>query len=150
MLKLITAFALAAIATATVGASQENEVMAPVRQFVSGFNQGDAKMAQAACVDQTLIIDDFPPHAWRGKGATSNWLRDYAGYAKKNGISDGFIILGQARHIDVTGRDAYVVIPTKFSLKKNGQSVKETGLMTLALRKGTDGWRVTAWSWADI
>jgi hypothetical protein len=49
-----------------VVASQEADVMAPVRQFVDGFNKSDIKMTQGACANQTFIIDDFPPHEWRG------------------------------------------------------------------------------------
>jgi hypothetical protein len=50
--------------------------MTPVRQFVDGFNKSDIEMAQAACADQTFIIDDFPPHEWRGSGAISKWFHD--------------------------------------------------------------------------
>lgn len=149
MPKLIIALVIAMVGARTVAASQETEVMAPVRQFVNGFNKSDIKIAQAACADQTLIIDDFPPHQWQGSGATVKWLTAYDGYAKKNGISDGFVTLGEPAHIDVTGIEAYVVVPTKFSLKKKGKRVKETGVMTLVLHKGGGGWRITAWSWAD-
>ena len=151
MSKLImaAAFAMGIAGAGTVLASQDPEVMATVRQFVNGFNKGDAKMARAACIDQTVIIDDFPPHAWRGAGATSKWLHDYDGYAKKNGITNGFVTLGKPRHVDVTGGDAYVVVPTTFTLKKKGEVVRETGLMTLVLHKGMSGWRISAWSWAD-
>jgi hypothetical protein len=58
MPKLVIAVAIA-VAVGQVVASQETEVMTPVRQFVDGFNKSDIKMAQAACADQTFIIDDF-------------------------------------------------------------------------------------------
>jgi ketosteroid isomerase-like protein len=144
---ILLAFAL--IGARTVVASQETDVMAPVRQFVDGFNKSDLKMAQSACADRSLIIDDFPPHAWAGAGATAKWLHDYDSYAKRNGITEGTVTLGKPRHIDVTGNDAYVVVPTEFSLKKKGEPVKETGLMTLVLHKEGGGWRIAAWSWAD-
>lgn len=149
MHKIFIPLAIMVVGAGPVFASQETDVMAPVRQFVDGFNKRDIKMAQAACNDQSFIIDDFPPHEWRGSGATSKWLNDYDGYAKKNDITDGFVTLGKPRHIDVTGNAAYVVVPTNFSLKKKGKVVKETGLMTLVVHKGGGGWRITAWSWAD-
>jgi hypothetical protein len=62
MPKLVSAVAIAVAGAGRVVASQEADVMAPVRQFVNGFNKGDIKMAHAACADQTFIIDDFPPH----------------------------------------------------------------------------------------
>ncbi len=48
-------------------ASDETDVMVPIHQFVDGFNKGDAKTALAACDEQTSIIDEFPPHEWRGR-----------------------------------------------------------------------------------
>jgi hypothetical protein len=58
--KLVIAVAIAVVGAGPVVASREADVMAPVRQFVDGFNKSDIKMAQAACADQTFIIDDFP------------------------------------------------------------------------------------------
>ena len=42
--------------------------------------------------------------------------------------------LDKPRHVDVTGTDAYVIVPTNLSYKKKGQLVKEAGLMTLVRR----------------
>ena len=83
MLKLVIAVAVALVEAGPVAASQKADVMAPVRQFVDGFNKSDIKMAQAACADQTFIIDDFPPNEWRGSGATSKWFRDLTRMGKR-------------------------------------------------------------------
>ena len=147
--KVVIAVAIAVVGAGPVVASQEADVMAPVRQFVDGFNKSDIKMAQAACADQTFIIDDFPPHAWGGPEAISKWLDDLQIFGKQNDSSDWFVTLGKPRHVDVADAHAYVVVPTNLSYKKKGQLVKEAGLMTLVLHKGTSGWRIAAWSWAD-
>jgi len=76
MHKLGIALAIVMVGTGPVVASQETDVMVPVRQFINGFNKSDIKMAQAACADGIFIIDDFPPHAWDGSGAISKWLHD--------------------------------------------------------------------------
>jgi len=89
-----------------VVASQEADVMAPVRQFVDGFNKSDIKMAQGACADETFIIDDFPPHEWRGSRATSKWFHDLAALGKKYDMSDPFVTLGKPRQVHVTGTHA--------------------------------------------
>jgi ketosteroid isomerase-like protein len=149
MHKLVIALAIAAVGARPAAASQETDVMVPVRQFITGFNKSDSKIAQAACADAIFIIDDFPPHAWDGSGAISKWLHDLDSFEKKNGTSDPSVTLGKPRHVDVTGAHAYVVVPTKLSYKKKGQLVKETGLMTLVLHKSTAGWRIAAWSWTD-
>jgi hypothetical protein len=148
MPKVVIAVAIAVVVGAgPVVASQEADVMAPVRQFVDGFNKSDIKMAQAACADQTFIIDDFPPHEWRGSGATSKWFRDLSRMGKKNGMSDSFVTLLKPRQVHVTGTHAYVVVPINLRYNDKGQLVKRTGLMTLALHKGVDGWRIAAWAW---
>ena len=147
MRKLVIALALALVKAAPVVASQEAEVMAPVRQFIDGFNKGDIRMAQAACADQTFIIDDFPPHEWRGSGATSRWFRDLTALGKKYDMSDPFVTLAKPRQIRVTGTRAYVVVPIKLRYKDKGRLVRRTGSMTLALRKEVESWRITAWAW---
>jgi hypothetical protein len=149
MHKLVIALAIAVAGAGPVIGSEETDVMAPVRQFINGFNSGDVKMAKEACTDNLIIIDDFPPHAWDGSEAISKWLNDLQMFGKKNGSSDWFLTLGKPRHVDVTEAHAYVVVPTNLSYKKNRQLVKEAGLMTLVLHKGASGWRIAAWSWAD-
>ena len=148
MLKLVIALAITVVAARPVFASQETDVMAPVRQFVDGFNKNDIKMAQAACADQTFIIDDFPPHEWRGSGATAKWFRDLTRMGKKNGMSDAFVTLLKPRQVDVTGTHAYVVVPTNLRYNEKGRLIKTKGLMTLALHKGAEGWRIGVWAWA--
>src|SRR5438477_6852578 len=147
MPKLFIALAMAGVGAGPVIASQQADVMAAVRQFVDGFNKSDMKMAQAACADQTFIIDDFPPHEWRGSGATSKWFHDLARLGKKYGMSDAFVTLRKPRQVNVTGSDAYVIVPINLSYNDKGQLVKRTGLMTLALHKGVGGWRIAAWAW---
>jgi hypothetical protein len=148
MRKTFIAIATAALATGPVAASDKTDVMVPVHQFIDGFNKGDVKTAVAACADQTSIIDEFPPHEWHGAGACANWANDFDADARKNGITDGKVMLGHSRHVDVTGDRAYVVVPADYAYRQHGKAVKETGsLLTLALQKGAAGWRITAWSW---
>lgn len=150
MRKTWIALAMVVLAGGLAAASDKTDVMAPVHQFVDGFNKGDAKTAVAACADQTSIIDDFAPHEWHGAGACSTWANDYEADAKKNGITDGVVTLGNPRHIDITADRAYVVVPANYTFKKKGKLVKETGsIFTLVLQKGEAGWRITAWAWAQ-
>lgn len=148
MRKTFVAIAVAVLAAGPTFASERTEVMVPVHQFVDGFNKGDAKTALAACAEQTSIIDEFPPHEWHGAGACAAWANDFDADAKKNGITDGIVTLGNPRHVDVSGDRAYVVVPANYAFKKKGKRVKETGsTLTIALQKGTAGWRMTGWAW---
>jgi hypothetical protein len=148
MHKIFVAFAAAVLAAGPAAAAEKTDVMAPLHQFVNGFNKGDIKTASAACAEQTSIIDEFPPHEWHGAGACSTWANDFDADAKKNGITDGVVTLGSPRHVDIMGDRAYVVVPANYTFKQKGKLVKETGsTLTVALLKDTAGWRITGWAW---
>ena len=148
MRKLTTAFVLVMMAAGLAVAAENPEqvaVMKTVNQFVDGFNKADTKSALATCAHQTAIIDDFAPHTWQ---TCSAWLNDYNAWAKKNGVMDGMVTLGDPKHVDLTGDRAYVVVPATFASKHNGTPMNEAGsMLTLVLQKGTSGWRITAWTW---
>jgi ketosteroid isomerase-like protein len=150
MRKFILVLVVAAWAAAAPAAtSEKSAVMATVHQFVDGFNKGDVKTAIAACADQTSIIDEFPPHEWHGAGACANWANDFDADAKKNGITDEVVTLGEPRHVDITGDRAYAVVNADYTFKQKGKPMKETAsVMTFALQKSPAGWRIAAWAWS--
>ena len=148
MHKIFVVAAVAVLVAGPAGANKKTDVMVPVHQFVDGLNKGDIKSALAACAEQTSIIDEFPPHEWHGAGACSTWANDYDADAKKNGITDGIVTLGNPRHVDITGDRAYVVVPANFTYKQKGKPAKETGsMLTISLQKAAAGWRMTGWAW---
>jgi hypothetical protein len=121
--------------------------MTPVRQFVDGFNSGNATMMEAACASATGIIDDFPPHAWM---SCSEWYDAYVVFSKRDGDTGGAVTLGAPTHVDVTGNVAYVVVPTTYTFKHRGKPVTQIGsTWTLVVKKTPAGWRITAWAWSD-
>ena len=149
MHKLSITLAMVLLTVGLAGAAEQSDVLAPVHQFVDGFNKGDTPAALAACASETAIIDEFAPFAWGGAGACSAWANAYEADAKKNGITEGFVTLGKPRHVDIAGDRAYVVVPANYSYKQNGKPMKEIGsTFTLTLHKDTAGWRITAWSWS--
>ncbi len=148
MLKVTIAVVLVMVAAGLAVAAENPEqaaTMKTVNQFVDGFNRADTKAMLATCAHQTSIIDDFPPHAWQ---ACAAWLNDFNAWAKKNGVTDGKVTLGDPKHVDITGNRAYVVVPVTFTSKHNGEPTNEAGsMLTLVLQKSTAGWRITAWTW---
>jgi len=150
MRRILIAFALiAAFQFATSSQQKPNPektaVMAPIHQFVDGFNKGDVKSALAACADQTTIIDEFPPHTWNSCG---DWATAFDADSKKNGVTNGKVTITAAKHVDITGDRAYVVVPATYSYTQNGKPMKELGsAFTVVLQKAASGWRIVAWSW---
>lgn len=159
MHKALTTLALPLLVTLSLGCKtthhaasgpEDTAVMAPVHQFIDGFNKGDTKSAVAACTDQMSIIDDFPPHEWHGSGALTKWMSDFEADAAIKEDTDEIVSLGEPRHIDVTKDRAYVVVPAKYHYKEKGKPIPEKGaIMTLALQKGAAGWKITGWCWAQ-
>ena len=146
---MLVAILLVVLSHAQTPGNAQAAVLAPVHQFVDGFNKGDTKSLLSACADQTSILDEFPPHEWHGPGACANWGSDFEADAKKNGITDAVVTLGNPSHVDITADRAYVVIPANYTFKQKGKPVSEVGsIITLALQKSQAGWRITGWSWA--
>jgi hypothetical protein len=122
--------------------------MDPVNQFVDGMNHNNMKSAAAAYTPTASIIDEFPPHHWQGATAFADWSRDFGADSKKNGITDPWVTLGQPLQNVVTGDRAYVVVPTTYSFKQRGMSMRESdSIMTFALQKLAAGWRIAGWAW---
>lgn len=143
------AFLVGLIATSLHAQQDQTAVLATIYQFVDGFNKGNSKAALAACADQAVLIDDFPPHQWSGPGACAKWASDFEAYSKKIGMTDPVVTLGPSRP-RISGNLAYVVIPTSFAWKDKGKPAKEDGVRyTFVLQKGAAGWKITAASWAE-
>ena len=149
MHKILIALVIVAVASVPAVAPAASGVMSAVSQFVDGFNKGDMKMLASACADEVSIIDEFPPYQWHGHGACAKWSSDYEADAKKNGITDGHITLITPSHIDVVEDRAYVVASADYAYKEKGKALKEVGsILTVALQKDMDGWRIVAWAWS--
>jgi hypothetical protein len=155
------AFTRSIVATLTLGfalacgagaaqASAASDAMATVNRFIADFNSGNTNAGLELCDSSVSIIDDFPPHVWRGDTACVDWANAYAAEAKKDGITDGVVRLGTPWHVDVTGNRAYVVAPATYTYKQHGAPVTESGsVFTVALHKTVAGWRITGWAWAQ-
>ena len=127
--------------------STEAGPMVAVRAFVAGFNDDDTDRMQAACTNETSIIDDFPPHEWTGSGATTRWYREMAGMATGHDMSDWSGTLAEPTEVTVSDRQAYVVVPVDVRWTQAGGPVARTGFMTMALRVEVGEWRISALAW---
>ena len=128
----------------------ELDPMVAVHAFVEAFNDNDVARAEAACMDETVILDDFPPHEWSGNRAVTRWFNDMGRFATEYGMSDPSVALAEPLHVMVSDRYAYVVAPVDVRWLENGTPAERTGFMTLGVREGADGWRIAAcvWTWS--
>jgi ketosteroid isomerase-like protein len=126
-----------------------DEPIAAVRQYINGFNKGDAEAMAGSFADPGSILDGMAPHVWHGPTAAQDWYRDVLIEGKHRGASDYFVTVGEPLHNNVTGDSAYIVLPATMTFKLGGKQVTQSGaIFTVALRKLADGWRIAAWAWA--
>ena len=123
--------------------------MEAVRLYICAFNNGDENAMAANFTVPGLILDGMAPHVWQGPTATQDWYRDVLIEGKQHGATDYYVSLGEPLHNNATGDNAYVVVPANMTLKVHGQQVTQKGaILTVALRKMPEGWRIAVWSWA--
>lgn len=123
--------------------------MGVVHQYIDGFNKGDAKVMAATFAVPGSILDGMAPHVWQGPTATQDWYRDVLVEGEQHGASGYLVTLGEPLHNNVTGDSAYVVVPATMTFKVHGKQVTQIGaVLTVALRKLAEGWRIAAWAWA--
>ncbi len=138
------------LASAAAAAPKADPV-APVRQFIDGFNSGDTKTAFAAfAAGDIAIIDEFAPHYWHGPKAPQAWAADFDSHAKATGVTDPKVSYGNPTRNEVSGTVAYVIVPTVYTYKEKAKAMAEEGQMTFALKGGKAGWKIAAWTWSGV
>ena len=126
-----------------------NEPIAAVRQYLDGFNKGDAQVMAASFANTGSILDGMAPHVWQGPTAAQDWYRDVLIEGKQHGASGYSVTVGEPLHNNVTGDRAYIVLPATMKFKLGDKQITQSGaIFTVALRKLAEGWRIAAWAWA--
>jgi ketosteroid isomerase-like protein len=149
MKQLAAVITLAVFALGVASASDKTDAMVVVHKWVDAFNKGDGKTGSSFCADGALIIDDFAPHVWQGSRACASWYKGYEAWAAKAQVTAPSVALGKPRHLDIDSGYAYLVTPTTLTYSKAGKPVTDKGMVTMSLKKGTSGWQITGWAWAD-
>jgi ketosteroid isomerase-like protein len=134
------------LACGSAGASEKSGAMDAVNKWVDGFNKGDFKAMVAMCADNAVVIDDIPPHVWQ---SCAKWLNAYQAFSTKETLVAGNVALGKPKHFDAEASYAYLVVPVTFTYSKAGKPTKTTAVVTMSLHKGSSGWLITGWAWAD-
>ena len=119
-----------------------------VHQYINAFNKGDGEAMAATFAAPGSILDGMAPHVWQGPTASQDWYRDVLVEGEQHGASGYLVTLGESLHNNITGDSAYVVVPATMTFTVRGQQVTQTGaILTVALRKLAEGWRIGAWAW---
>jgi len=137
-------------APAAVPAGKE-DISAPVRQFIDGFNSGNVDSAYAAYASGPVtIIDEFAPHLWTGPDAARQWADAYDKHAKATGVTEGKVTYGRPIRTKIEGDVAYLVMPTVYLYNEHGKPLREEGRMTVVLNRQAGAWKIRAWTWTGV
>jgi len=142
MKRVVIAVAMSVLTAGSALASGKDDIMAVLKQWISG-EAGTI----ATCADDAAVIDDFPPFEWHGPGACSRWQKDNDANIQKEGITDATGTIGSPQQLIISGDRAYAVLPSTFAFTQKGKRVTETATSTIVLHKTAAGWRITAWTW---
>ena len=140
-------FLVALLSSGSLLASDKSDVLAVAQHWVDSFNKGDSASALTNCADESAIIDDAPPYEWHGAGACKAWYKDLMAFLRKNEAVFDHTTLGKVRNFEITGDRAYAVLSATFTTKVKDAPQSEKGIWTFAMKKGSQGWRITGWTW---
>jgi uncharacterized protein (TIGR02246 family) len=133
--------------TAPASASEETDVLARAQQLVDAWNRNDPATVAGIVTESIEIIDVFPPYYWSGPHALQDWTDGFAADAKANAVAEPSVELLQPTHVDVSGDRAYLVVPAIYHWKKGAEKMQDKGIITSALQKVDQKWRVAAFAW---
>jgi ketosteroid isomerase-like protein len=149
MRKIAAVLPILFLASFSVAASDEADVMAIAHHWSASFGSGDSKAINSICAADAVVIDDFPPHVWQGSSACARWYKDFETFAAKANTTDAKIVVEKATHLEIAPGYAYLVAPVTLSFNRSGKPVTETGVLAMSLHKGESGWLITGFAWAD-
>ncbi|KUI19617.1 hypothetical protein AU193_13150 [Mycobacterium sp. GA-1285] len=122
--------------------------LAAVHRYIAAFNNGDVAEMASAFDSAGTILDGMAPHVWQGATAAQDWYRDVMAESAHLGASDYVVAVGAPVHNSVSDGSAYLVLPATMTFSLRGTQVTQDGaFFTVALRRGPQDWRITAWAW---
>jgi ketosteroid isomerase-like protein len=146
MRNLLAAAALALTVSVTPAlASERDAVMADINAFYAALDKGDMAAVAKAHTANPAILDEFAPHHWSTLNA---WLEDFGKDSQKNGITGSALKLVKVRRVLIEGDHAYVATATDYVFKQKGKPRVEHAMMTFALEKTADGWKIASWAFS--
>jgi hypothetical protein len=125
-------------------------MMAPVTSLASFMAHVDGATRPPVFVDDGLvIIENFPPYIFSGKGVAARWDAAYRQHVANCNLEDLKVTFGKAHDFDHRGNRVYFVLPTHWQGKcpKDEGPYEESGAWSFVLDKSSGKWRITGYAW---
>ena len=139
---------------AAASADEIRALLAPVNAWVSAFNNWDATYPSTAFTDDAVIIDQFPPFVWHGKGSARTWWTNLMGETpaehERDRSMQQHVEFAAPQFVQINAGSAYFVqLGTLTWVAKDGpHEMKATWVATET--KTQDGWRISSQAWAPV
>ncbi|WP_186728775.1 nuclear transport factor 2 family protein [Sphingomonas panacisoli] len=141
--------AFAALLIAPMASARDAGIATTIRAMADGFNKGDIAAVKALHVVDPTIVDNVAPFVWSGGGSFDKWLGDLGKSEAAAGKSDGQVWFGDSVDEQVSGDQAYVVAPCRYTYKQGGKTMREEGFIALVMVRVGAAWKIASWSWAS-
>jgi hypothetical protein len=130
--------------------SPDAAMMAPVTALANFMAHVDGATRPPVFVDDGLVIvDDFAPYIFRGKGVVARWDAAYRHHVADCNLEDLKVTFGKAHDFDRSGDRVYFVLPTHWQGKcpLGSGPFEESGAWAFVLAKISGQWRIMAYAW---
>jgi hypothetical protein len=125
---------------------------APVAKLVAALNQGDTTLPAHVFTKDAVVLDDFAPFRWTGKGAAMTWYGGLLGTTPETQAAYKamhLVMTVEAPHFaNVTGDKAYFVIPSTLQFTAGGKRTSQTAQWVFSAEKGKGGWLIASFGYA--
>jgi hypothetical protein len=130
--------------------AQDMGALAPIKAMIAAFNKGDVAGARATHIASPSITDEpTAPYTWTGPKAFDTWIAALGKSEAAAGKSDGQVWIGTPTRVSTERGHGYVIVPSTYTFKQKGRTMRETGTMTFAVVQVGKGWKIAAWTWSS-
>ena len=116
--------------------------------FVDAVNRGDQQRALAFLSPDVTIVEDLAPYRWQGPRAGAEWMRAMWENAQAKGIRQVHMQAGDPTRVETDGEGAYAIVPGILSYVGETETLRASGVLTFALVRTGDEWRISALAWS--
>lgn len=96
--------------------------------------------------EEVAILENFPPHLFRGRAGVSRWRGLMAEHVGK--LAQLRHTFGPAQDYGETEDQAFFTLPTTWTGMRGGVPFTEHGGWSFLMVREDDSWRIRAYAWA--
>jgi hypothetical protein len=153
MKQLAFALTIAAFTAGTAHATDDAALAVPLKKLVDAINHADTVPPAGVFTTDAVVLDDFAPYRWSGKGNATSWYKDLVGTDAKSHADflamKPALSVGSPKFSRITGETAYFVVPGTFVFNTDPKTrVRQTSQWIISERLVHGSWLIAGHAWA--